>query len=338
MPLKIEELGKYYADRNRRRDMARAEQQQQKDLEPLTPVVTYEGYDADSEQHLVRGINGVQGVKQMLTTAGLDAGDRVEFQDGALDSTPHYKAARTDEPVLADRELTWGVAYNRHAYIGLLENGEPRYETQLWLITATGSQKLLTIADITSDTGASVPPQHQVYLAIDAQGIFYFDVKIAYPNAETVFSEFHHLIIQNGSISTVEASQSWRRFAANSPDYLPLAGEGSHPCVGAYQEENIVGAAVERNRNLDEQTGRVTYPIFPDSQDFLSVAAFRAGTAVEIRAWTLRATDLNSNTCSISTETPDEAINFFLPPFDIETVGILPQDTAPRIDAVVFYG
>lgn len=109
------EIAKLAADRARIRALvARAERQNSMIQDAAG---TYAGYDADNEQHLVRTPSGIQPVQHLLTNAGLDKGDPVEFQNGALDAMPRTKPQPKPEPPSQDPDPVWSVLVKRRAFV-----------------------------------------------------------------------------------------------------------------------------------------------------------------------------------------------------------------------------
>ncbi len=117
---KPEEIAKRQADKARILALKR----QQQLLQSLAPEMTgatgatYVGYDAERETHLVEAGQGIQPVRDLLTNAGLNAGDSVEWLGGALDAMPRHQPQELDDPPLGELEPVWGVLINKRAKIG----------------------------------------------------------------------------------------------------------------------------------------------------------------------------------------------------------------------------
>lgn len=121
----------------------------------------------------------------------------------------------------------------------------PQYESQYWLVTATGSTKVLTVPDfnLPEDAVSRRKPQ-QVWLSVDEQGVFQVDTKIGEPdaNADNYTDTKIHFEVQGGVAVEVPESRSWRRLLTNNLTDTPLEGE-AHPCVSTYQGESGINVA-----------------------------------------------------------------------------------------------
>lgn len=130
-----EEIAKRAADKARILALKRQQQRQREEVERANGRIgsgaSYVGYDADAETHLVQTERGIQTARDILTNAGLNSGDPVEFIGGALDAMPRYKPEPEDDPVLGEPEPVWGVLIRRRAKIGIktryIAPSPPRY-------------------------------------------------------------------------------------------------------------------------------------------------------------------------------------------------------------------
>lgn len=116
-----EEIAKRQADRARIQSLKRQQQRSSEEhlrASEANSGAAYVGYDADSEAHLVETSRGIQPVRDLLTNAGLNSGDPIEFLGGALDAMPRYKPQPEDDPPLGEPEPAWGVLIVRRAKVG----------------------------------------------------------------------------------------------------------------------------------------------------------------------------------------------------------------------------
>lgn len=93
--------------------------EQRRDTAPPTGA-TYKGYLADEELHIVRTFQGERATSNLLTNAGLDAGDSLEWIDraNAFDTMPRYTPEPDLDPVIPEPDPVWGILIKRRAYIG----------------------------------------------------------------------------------------------------------------------------------------------------------------------------------------------------------------------------
>jgi hypothetical protein len=90
----------------------------------------YLGYDADAETHLVDTAQGVRPVRDLLTNAGLNSGDKIEWIGSTLDAMPRHKPEPEDDPQLGEDEPVWGVLIRRRAKTGTTTKYYPPREPQ----------------------------------------------------------------------------------------------------------------------------------------------------------------------------------------------------------------
>lgn len=121
----------YLADRSRSRAVKRRALEQA-GQQSIPVSATYKDYQADQEMHVVTTSQGDQAVGQLLTGAGLDAGDSLEWIDSAsaVDAMPRYKPTPKPDLVEPDPEPIWAVLLKRRAYVATKEVYLPPQEAE----------------------------------------------------------------------------------------------------------------------------------------------------------------------------------------------------------------